>query len=49
MAQRYEGDGLGRAIAPMPADHTLFGVDDDVRAIDLEWVVLEAYGFAFAS
>jgi hypothetical protein len=48
MAQRYEADGLGRAISPMPADHTLFGVDDDARAIDLERVVLEAYGVALA-
>ena len=47
-AQRYEADGLGRAIAPMPPDHTLIGLDDDISTTDLEQVVLEAYGAAFA-
>ena len=47
VAQSYEADGLGRPIASMPADHTFFGLYD-VPAIDLERVVLEAYGVALA-
>jgi hypothetical protein len=44
----YEDDELGRAVAPMPAEHTLFGLYDNVAAIDVERVVLDAYGLALA-
>jgi len=45
-ARRYESEGLGQALAPMPPDHSLFGIHETVAGLDLEQVVLEAYGAA---
>ena len=48
ITRHYEVAGLGRGIAPMSAEHVLFGVDEHASAIDLERIVLEAYGVALA-
>jgi hypothetical protein len=48
-AQSYEDSGLGRALAPMPSEHKLFALYDDVSEIDVERVVLEAYGIALSA
>jgi hypothetical protein len=49
IAAAYAEAGFGRVLAPMPAAHCLFGVADDVPCIELERVVLDAYGAALAA
>jgi hypothetical protein len=44
LAVEWEMHGVGRALAPMPDRHTLFGVRDETRDLDLERVILETYG-----
>jgi hypothetical protein len=44
LAVEWEMHGVGRALAPMPERHTLFGVRAEARELDLERVILETYG-----
>jgi hypothetical protein len=44
LAVEWEMHGVGRAIAPMPDRHTLFGVRAEADDIDVERLILEAYG-----
>ena len=44
LAVEWEMHGVGRALAPMPARHTLFAIHADADGIDLERVILETYG-----
>jgi hypothetical protein len=48
VAAAYTADGFGRVLAPMPAGHSLFGVYNDVPCLELERVVLDAYGATLA-
>jgi hypothetical protein len=44
LAVEWEMHGVGRALAPMPHRHTLFGLRADADDIDVERALLETYG-----
>lgn len=44
LAEKWELEGVGQSIAPMPARHTLLGMRRDADDTEVERVVLEAYG-----
>jgi|tagenome__1003787_1003787.scaffolds.fasta_scaffold20789479_2 hypothetical protein len=47
-ANDYEVQGVGRVMAPMPADHTLVGVTDNADDRILERLILDAYSTALS-
>jgi hypothetical protein len=47
-AERYDDMGFGDIIAALSTEHVLFGVCDDTAEIDVERVILDAYGSALS-
>lgn len=48
IGEGFEHAGLGRAVASLSAEHKLFAVNDDASEVEVERVVLVAYGLALS-